>query len=203
MRSENSPVSKAGELVLPSPTKANLIWRNSTLRAILQILLLIGIGGVAAWAKSVSLPLGIPGSSGVLWVTPLVIGRMAVKKRGAGILMGISTALWGVPLGLHNVLLYNSFLYGITGLALDLAAVFPFVNITNPFGAIFCGIFSHLAKFGFITEAAMLTGVTKKFIVFGLARSGLLHVAFGAAAGFIAWFAYKGVQTWKDWRHHH
>jgi hypothetical protein len=85
----------------------------------------------------------IPGSSGMLWVTPLVIGRIVVRKRGAGILMGVSTALWGVPLGVHNALFYNLFLYGITGLALDLAAVLPFINILNPFGAVFCGLFAH------------------------------------------------------------
>jgi hypothetical protein len=156
------------------------------------------MGGVAAWAKSLSPGIGVPGSSGMLWVTPLVIGRMAVQKRGAGITMGLATALWGVPFGIHNALGYNLVLYGATGLALDLAAVLPFVNIRNPFGAVFCGIFGHLIKFGFITEAAMLTGVTKNFVLFGLLNSLFLHIAFGAVAGIAAWLVYKAAKTGLD-----
>jgi hypothetical protein len=200
---KNTPGSLSGAGAIASPGLAGVVsslWQNNRIRALLQILFLLGMGGVAAWAKSLSPGIGIPGSSGILWVTPLVIGRLAVQKRGAGILLGVSTALWGVPFGVHNALFYNLFLYGITGLALDLAAVLPFVNIRNPFGAVFCGLFAHLIKFGFISEAALLTGVSKNFILFGLAKAGILHVVFGALAGLAAWLIYRGVRTGLDKR---
>jgi hypothetical protein len=202
MKNANNSLPDSGQLLFPGYTGAvTSLWQNARIRAILQILFLLGMGGVAAWAKSLSPGIGIPGSSGILWVTPLVVGRIAVQKRGAGILMGLSTALWGVPFGVHNALFYNLFLYGITGLALDLAAILPFVNIRNPFGAVFCGMFAHIIKFGFITEAALLTGATRNFILFGLAKAGFLHIAFGAAAGIAAWLAYKAVKTSLD-KHH-
>jgi hypothetical protein len=49
-------------------------------------------------------------------------------------------AWMNLPEGLAtNGFLYNIGLYGGTGLALDLLARLPKVNIRNPFGAIFCG----------------------------------------------------------------
>jgi hypothetical protein len=199
MKNSNNTISHSSELGQAGEIGLILsLWQKTWFRVLVQILFLLGMSGVAAWAKSVSPGIGIPGSSGILWVTPLVIGRMAVQKRGAGILMGVTTALWGVPFGIHNALFYNLFLYGITGVALDLAAVLPFINIRNPFGAVFCGVFAHLIKFGFISEAAMLTGVSKNFIIFGLAKAGILHIAFGAAAGILAWLAYKGIKTWVN-----
>ncbi len=61
--------------------------------------------------------------------------------------MGASVALWAYPMAWMNLpeglatngFLYNIGLYGGTGLALDLLARLPKVNIRNPFGAIFCG----------------------------------------------------------------
>lgn len=202
MKNANNPLNGFAQLAFQGhPGVITSLWQDARIKALLQVLFLLSIGGIAAWAKSLSPGIRIPGSSGILWVAPLVAGRIVVQRRGAGILMGLSTALWGMPFGVHNALFYNLFLYGITGLALDLAAVLPFVNIRNPFGAIFCGLFAHIIKFGFITEAAMLTGVTKNFVLFGLAKAGFLHIAFGAVAGLIAWLAYKGAKTWLDKRH--
>lgn len=199
MKNSNNSLASSGELVHQNYAGViSGLWQNDKIRALLQVLFLLGMGGAAAFAKSISPGVGIPGSSGMLWLTPLVIGRIAVRKSGAGILMGVSTALWGIPFGIHNLLLYNIFLYGLAGLALDLAAALPFVNIRNPFGAVFCGLLAHLVKFGFITEAATMTGLTKNFIIFGLARSAMLHIVFGIVAGFAAWLIYKAAKTGLD-----
>jgi hypothetical protein len=166
------------------------VWQNAKVRVLAQVLFLLGMSGLAALAKSVGLPLGIPGSNGMLWVAPLVAGYAVVNKRGSGILMGGTMALWGVPFGIHHELIYNSCLYGITGLALDVAAALPFINIRHPFGAIFCGLIAHMAKFGFITEAAMFSGVAKNFVIIGLGKSAVLHITFGGVAGFLAWIGW-------------
>jgi hypothetical protein len=192
MSNEHVALTKQrAELSLPGIAgEISSIWQNAKVRVALQVLFLLGMSGLAAMAKSVGLPLGIPGSNGALWVAPLVAGYAIVNKRGSGILMGGTMALWGVPFGIHHELIYNSCMYGLTGLALDVAASIPFVNIRNPFGAIFCGIIAHMAKFGFITEAAMISGVAKHFVIIGLGKSAILHVAFGGIAGFMAWVAY-------------
>jgi len=172
-------------------------WQDTRVRTLLQFLFLIGMGAVAALGKAVHPPMGIPGSSGILWLTPMVLGYVLIPKRGAGVLMGATMALWGVPMGIHNDLVYNLGLYGATGLALDITAALPRVNIRNLFGALFCGVFAHMVKFGFIVDAALTSGVTRNFLILGLAKSALLHVAFGAGAGLVGWLIYK---VWQNRR---
>ena len=188
----------AGSLAKPFETW----WQDKRIRALVQVLCLIGIGAVAAVAKIASLPLGIPGHSAILWLTPLVAGRALIKRDGAGTLMGVSVALWGIPIGLgggvFHGFVHNLGLYGFTGLALDLSARLPHVNIRNPFGAIFCGAVAHMIKFAFLMTAALTSSVTTHFMIFGILKSAGLHLAFGAAAGLIGWLVYKGGQT--GWR---
>ncbi len=177
-------------------------WLDKRVRALVQVLCLIGIGAVAAVAKNASLPLGIPGHSAILWLTPLVAGRALIKRDGAGTLMGVSVALWGIPIGLgggvFHGFLHNLGLYGFTGLALDLSARLPHVNIRNPFGAIFCGAVAHMIKFAFIVTSALTSSVTTHFLLVGFLKSAGLHLAFGAAAGLIGWLVYKGGQSAKN-----
>jgi hypothetical protein len=155
------------------------------------------MGAVAVLMKKISFPLGIPGHSGVLWLGALVAGRALVRRDGAGLLMGASMALWAIPIGLKHDFTYNLSLYAATGLALDTVARLPRISIRHPIGAIFCGMLAHMVKFGFIAAAALTGGLTKKFMLFGLVESGLLHLAFGAAAGLLGWGAYW---AWRNSR---
>jgi hypothetical protein len=170
-------------------------WRDTKVRTVLQLLFLVGMGAVAAFGKAIMPPLGIPGSSSIAWLTPMVLGYVLVRKRGAGVMMGASMALWGVPMGIHNTLIYNLGLYGGTGLALDITAALPRISIRSLFGALFFGVFAHMVKFGFVVNGALTSGVAKNFLVLGLAKSALLHVAFGAGAGLMGWLIYKACQT--------
>ena len=109
-------------------------------------------------------------------------------------MMGSTIALSTIPIGLNHTSFYNFGLYGFTGLALDLAAAIPWVNIRNPFGAVFCGIMAHMVKFGFILSAAFMGTAVKHFLIVGVLQSFGLHLAFGAAAGiagFIPYFIWK------------
>jgi hypothetical protein len=112
--------------------------------------------------------------------------------------MGISVALWGIPVGINNGIVHNLGLYGFTGLALDLSARLPHINIRNPFGAIFCGAIAHMIKFAFLMTAALTSSVTTHFMIFGILKSAGLHLAFGAAAGLIGWLVYKAGKEGKN-----
>jgi len=114
-----------------------------------------------------------------------------VRRDGGGVLMGATVAVMGIPVGLNNSFMHNLGLYGLTGLALDIMARVPKINIRNPFGAISSGAAAHMVKFGFITGAAYASSVTKHFLIFGVAQAAALHLAFGAAAGLIGWGAYR------------
>ncbi len=161
--------------------------QSSRLSTILQVLLLIGIGIAATFAKKLQPSLGIPGSSAPFWLGIMVAGRALVCRDGAGALIGTTVAISGIPVGLNNTFLHNLGLYGFTGLALDLVARLPGINVTKPLGAVACGVLAHLVKFGFITGIAYASPVTKHFLVIGLGQSALLHIVFGAAAGVVGW----------------
>jgi hypothetical protein len=169
-------------------------WRDTRVQALIQILLLIGFAGLAALGKAWHPPQGLPGSSALFWLAPLILGRAVVRRDGAGIFMGLGVAAWGMPLGLNNTFVYNSALYGTTGLVLDLVARLPRINVRLLPGAVLCGLLGHMVKFGFIVTAAMSASTTRHFMLFGLARSAGLHAAFGVAAGLAAWLGIKGAR---------
>ena len=184
------------ELTLESMEGKLTRWGQSKMvQALMQVLLLIGIGTVATLAKRLQPSLGIPGSSALLWLATLVAGRAIVRRNGGGVVMGATVAVMGIPLGLNHTFMYNLGLYGLTGLALDVVALLPKINISNPFGAVLCGMTAHMVKFGFITGAALASSVTKHFLVIGLTQSAALHLAFGALAGLIGWGADRITRT--------
>jgi hypothetical protein len=177
-----------GELGFPGRIRA--LWQKKSVRIALELVFLITMGAVTALGKRVSLPLGIPGHSALLWLGAMVAGRAVIRKDGAGAVMGVTAALWGVPLGLENSLVHNLWLYGLTGLALDVFTRVPFINVRNPLGAVICGMLAHMVKFGFILTTALTAGTTMHFILFGTLKSAGLHLLFGAIAGIFGWFIY-------------
>jgi hypothetical protein len=170
-------------------------WQNPAIRTTLQVLLLLGIGALASAGKALSPSLGISGSSAPLWLTPLILGRLLVRRSGAGTLMGVSVAVWGIPFGINNGFMHNLALYGYTGLALDIVAKIPKLNITTWYGAIICGGLAHMVKFGYIFSASFFSPATKRFIISGLAQSAGQHLAFGIASGIVAWGIYRGIKS--------
>jgi hypothetical protein len=190
-RVESLPRSLAGDL--------RSLWQNARVRALLQVLFLLGMGALATYAKSLSLPLGIPGHSAVLWLGVMVAGRTLVNKNGAGTLMGVSVPFWAVAMsGMHmpeglalNGFGFNLGIYGISGLALDLFAKLPRVNIRHWFGAMTCGILAMVCKIGFQLITTFFSSTTRNFILFGVLKSVGLHIVFGAMAGLLGWGAYR------------
>ncbi len=168
--------------------------QDSRVQTALQVAFLIIMGALSALLKRIEPSLGISGSSAILWLGPIVLSRMLVTRKGAGTLVGVAVALWGLPIGLNNGLMHNVFLYGGAGLVLDIISGMPFISIHNPLGAILCGIFAHLAKFGVIVGYAAVSPVIKHFELWGMANAFGLHVAFGAAAGLAAWIFYQAIQ---------
>ena len=167
------------------------LWSDKRTRFLLKLLLIVGFSALTAVAKRLHPSMGIPGSSGVFWLTAMIIGRSTVKMDFSGTLMGAGVAAWGIPFGLEHTFGYNILLYGITGLLLDLMLKIPKVSLSNPIGAAVCGLVAHMAKYGFIVYGALATSVTKHFIVVGFLNSAALHAAFGIAAGLIGWGVVK------------
>jgi len=166
-------------------------WRNTRIKIAIQVLLLIVFSAVAAAGKQWAPSMQIPGSSGFFWLGPLILGRMVVKRHGAGTVMGAGMAVWGLVLGFDKPMATNLALYGITGAVLDLVAAIPLINIRNFFGAIICGFAAHMVKFGFVVTSAFAFAGAKHFMIFGLAKSALTHAGIGIALAIMAWALYK------------
>jgi hypothetical protein len=166
-------------------------WRNSRVKITIQLLLIVLFSAAAAIGKQWAPSMQIPGSSGFFWLGPLILGRMVVKRNGAGMLMGAGMAVWGLAVGLDKPMATNFALYGMTGLIIDLIAAIPLIKITNFFGAVICGFAAHMVKFGFVIASSIGFAGAKHFMIVGLAKSAALHAGIGIAASIMAWALYK------------
>ena len=167
------------------------LWEHRGVRISIQAALVVAFSAMAALGKSIHPALGIPGSSALYWLGPMMLGAAVMRWKGSGVLMGIGVGCWTLPFGLQHTMGYNMMLYGSTGLLIDLIANLPGVNIRNPFGALVTGLGAHLAKFAFIMGGAALSPVIKHFVLVGVLNSLGLHIAFGLASGFCAWAVFR------------
>lgn len=149
-------------------------------------------GAIALTRRYAGLHLGVPGHTGLLWMLLLVGSRALVRRDGAATLVGASTALWSVPLGIGQGLPYNLALYATAGLALDILVRVFRLNLAHPVGGSLGGALAHAAKFGFTLGYSSLFGVLKHFSVVGALTALEYHLLFGAAGGLAA-----GLALWK------
>ncbi len=184
-------MSKVRTAALPGLSFVPQWWEHRGFRIGVQALLVVIFSTAAAFGKSIHPSMGIPGSSALYWLGPMMLGATVMRWRGAGLATGIGMGFWSVPFGLEHTMGYNMLLYGSTGLLIDVIAHLPKMNIRNPFGAVLTGLGAHLAKFAFIMGAAAMAPVTKHFLLVGVLNSLGLHVAFGIAAGFCAWAVFR------------
>lgn len=155
------------------------------------VLVAVLTGLLAALAKRyLDFSLGIPGHAGVGWIAVLVAGRLGNTRTGMATVAGLSMAAWGVPVGLNHSLAYNSVLYGMAGAILDSGAVLR-LPLHRWWGATAGGVLVHVAKFGYIFANAWMADMIRNVEVFGLMRSLVNHVVFGAAGGLLGWASWR------------
>lgn len=152
-----------------------------------SVLVAVATGLVAALAKRyLDFSLGIPGHAGVGWIAVLVSGRLGNPRFGMATVAGLSMGVWGVPVGLNHSLAYNSVLYGMAGAILDSGAMLR-LPIHRFWGAMIAGSLVHVAKFGYIFANAWMSDMVRNVEVFGLMRSLVNHIVFGAVGGLVGW----------------
>lgn len=182
-----------GSYPVALPEARRGIWQNKWVRIALKALFAIGMGALAVTGKNTSLGLGITGHSALLWLTPLLLSRIMIGNRGSATVSGVSTALIGSYIGIKPSLLTSPWMYGLTGLAVDLIAMAPKINPRHPLGAVVVGAGAHMVKFAYKVGEAFLSGATTNWLLRGVAESAFMHLVWGAAAGVIAWSIYRGV----------
>jgi hypothetical protein len=184
-------MSKVGTAALPRLPFIPEWWEHRGFRIGVQVLLVVIFSAATAFGKAIHPSMGIPGSSALYWLGPMMLGAAVMRWRGAGLATGIGVGFLSVPFGLQHTMGYNVMLYGSTGLLIDVIAHLPRMNIRHPLGAVLTGLGAHLAKFGFIMGAAAMSPLTKHFLFVGVLNSLGLHIAFGIAAGFCAWAVFR------------
>jgi hypothetical protein len=171
------------------------IWDNKWFRVAIQALLVVVFSALTAFAKKAHPSLGIPSSSAPFWLSAMVLSRCTMKWDGAGFLVGVGTALWGMPIGLEHSFAQNLASYAIAGGVLDIMTRIPGINIRKWWGAIICGLMANMAQFSIIIYSALSSPVTKHFQIVGMLNSTLLHIGFGIVAGLMGWIVFRGVQV--------
>lgn len=174
------------------------LWQDARVRAAVKILFLIGMGYLAALGKHLHPSMGIPGSSAPWWLMPMMLGKLIVRDKGSGLLMGATVSMATVPIGLNHTMFYNFGLYGVTGLMLDTMDWLPRTNIRGFFGAVLAGGAAHLGKFTFIFTMAMTSSITKHFLIVGVLQSFGLHLMWGVISGLLAWFLFRSGKKLKE-----
>ena len=174
------------------------IWQNRWAKLGLQVLLVAGFSALTALAKRAHPSLGIPSSSAPFWLTAMIVARCTMRWKGAGALVGVGTAVLGIPIGLEQGFGQNVLSFGLAGAALDLVGMIPGVEVRRWWGALLSALVANMTQFGVIIYSALSSSVVKHFQIVGMTRSILLHVGFGLAAGLLGWAAYSGARlAWK------
>jgi hypothetical protein len=171
------------------------VLHNKWARIALQVLLVAGFSVLTALAKKAHPHLGIPSSSAPYWLSAMILARCTMKWDGSGVLVGIGTALWGIPISLNQGFAQNLASFAFAGAALDIMTRIPGINIRRWWGAIVCALVANLAQFGVIIYSALTSPILKHFELVGMMESTSLHIGFGIAAGLIGWAAFRGAQT--------
>ena len=170
------------------------VWQNKWLRIATQALLIIIFSATTALAKRIHPSIGIPSSSAPFWLSMMVLARCTTNWKGAGTLLGIGTALWGIPMGLEQSFGQNLASFAIAGAALDLMMMIPKMNIRRWWGAIACALAANMFQFAVIIYFSLTATVVKHFQIVGILNSIGLHIVFGIAAGLMGWVVFRGGQ---------
>lgn len=156
-------------------------------------------GFVAALAKRyLDFSLGIPGHAGVGWISVLVAGRLANGRAGMATIAGISMGVWSMPVGINHSMAYNTVLYGMAGALLD-SGVMLRLPLQRFWGAMVAGTIVHLAKFAYIFANAWMSDMVRRVEIYGLMRSLVNHVVFGALGGLLGWALWKAGRSIRRW----
>lgn len=133
----------------------------------------------------VSLPMHLPGHTGLLWVALLIAGRGIVDKRGAGTLIGVVSGFLDAafargqygPLGWMKLV--------AAGVTLDVTLLVLRGDLRNRLLAAVAGATAHLAKLLSMVLVGLVLQIRLQFLALGLGPAALTHVVFGAFGGLL------------------
>lgn len=133
-----------------------------------------------------SLPLNIPGHTGIYWVVPVIIGVGIVKKPGAGTYIGLISGILATLFGVNTLHIFNLFIYIALGGIIDLVGLLFFYRLDHPAAGFIAGAAGNLAKMVVNYALQTFLGIPAVFIVIGIGTASITHFIFGGLGGIIA-----------------
>lgn len=133
-----------------------------------------------------SLPLTLPGHTGIYWVVPVIIGVGIVKKPGAGTYIGLISGILATLFGVDTLHIFNIFIYTALGGVIDLIGFFLLYHLDNPVAGFVAGAAGNLAKMVVNYFLQTFLGIPAVFIIIGIGTASISHFIFGGIGGIIA-----------------
>lgn len=135
---------------------------------------------------TLSLPLNIPGHTGIYWVVPVIIGVGIVKKPGAGTYIGFISGILATLFGADTLHIFNLFIYMALGGMIDLTGLLFFYRLDHPAVGFIAGAAGNLAKMVVNYLLQTFLGIPAVFIIIGIGTASITHFIFGGIGGIIA-----------------
>jgi hypothetical protein len=133
-----------------------------------------------------TLPLKIPGHTGIYWVVPVIIGVGIVKKPGAGTFIGLISGILATLFGLNTLHIFNLFIYLALGGIIDILGFLFFYRLDHPAAGFIAGAAGNLAKMVVNFSLQTFLGIPAAFIVIGIGTASITHFIFGGVGGLVA-----------------
>ncbi|AGB01788.1 ECF transporter S component [Methanoregula formicica] len=133
-----------------------------------------------------TIPLKIPGHTGIYWVVPVIIGVGIVKKPGAGTFIGLISGILATLFGLNTLHIFNIFIYVALGGTIDLLGFLFFYRLDHPAAGFIAGACGNLAKMAVNYALQTFLGIPAAFIVIGIGTASITHFIFGGLGGIVA-----------------
>ncbi|MFA6364670.1 ECF transporter S component [Methanoregula sp.] len=133
-----------------------------------------------------TLPLNIPGHTGIYWVVPVIIGVGIVKKPGAGTYIGFVSGILATLFGLNTLHFLNLFIYLAMGGMIDLVGLLFFYRLDHPAVGFIAGAAGNLAKMVVNYLLQTFLGIPAVFIIIGIGTASITHFIFGGLGGIVA-----------------
>jgi hypothetical protein len=151
-----------------------------------QLILLALFAALVVVAKlALRTPLQLPGHTGIFWMAIVIVAAGVVKKPGAVSLVGLTSGLLAAFLGMGDFGALNTFLsYTAVGISTDLALLLM-GDPKNLAVASLAGAIGHTGKFLVKWFFGIISGAPVGFVAFGLARSLIGYIIFGAIGGLL------------------
>jgi len=133
-----------------------------------------------------SVPLKVPGHTGIYWVVPVIIGVGIVKKPGAGTFIGFISGILASLFGMNTLHILNLFIYLALGVTIDLTGLLLFYRLDNLAAGFIAGAAGNLAKMVVNYSLQTFLGIPAVFIMIGIGLASVSHFIFGGIGGIIA-----------------